>query len=309
MRMDSHLKSLLFSPGEPRLRAGWRLLLHFLLLIFFAILIGVPILLWLAPGGQIDEDNFFLANTLGLVLPVTAATYIARRWLDRRSFASLGLELNTRAVRDLLFGIGLAGLIMGLIFVSLWSTGWLVIEGFAWQALPASEILQALLFTLFVFVGVGWGEELLFRGYYLQNLAEGLDIGWAVGISSFLFALAHSFNPNVTWIAILGLLAAGFFFAYSYLRTRQLWMAIGLHIGWNFFEGSIFGFQVSGLDVFRLIRHSVTGPEIITGGVFGPEAGLILLPGLALGAVLIYGYTNRSYLTMRNDGINANNPD
>jgi len=95
----------------------------------------------------------------------------------------------------------------------------------------------------------------------------------------------------VSWEALLGLFAAGLFLAYGYLRTQQLWLPIGLHIGWNFFEGTIFGFPVSGSFFYRLIRHSVSGPELITGGDFGPEAGLIVLPMMVLGAGLIYWFT------------------
>ena len=129
-------------------------------------------------------------------------------------------------------------------------------------------------------------------GYWLQNLAEGLNPAWAVLISSALFALGHLLNPNVSWNAILGLVFAGIFLAYGYLRTRQLWLPIGLHIGWNFFEGTVFGFQVSGLtEMPQMIRQVVQGPELITGGLFGPEAGLVVLPAMALGVLLIFGFS------------------
>jgi membrane protease YdiL (CAAX protease family) len=81
------------------------------------------------------------------------------------------------------------------------------------------------------------------------------------------------------------------FLALPYLLTRQLWLSIGLHIGWNFFEGVVFGFQVSGLDTFRLLRHTVSGPELWTGGVFGPEAGLLVIPAIILGSLLVVAYT------------------
>lgn len=290
------LHRLLFSADEPRLRAGWRLLIHFLLLVFFIFLFALPIFGFLAPGGQLDDDSVLLANALSLALPITAATYVARRWIDRRSFASLGLVLNRQGLADLLFGILLTGIQMGFIFLSFWVLGWLDIQSFAWQAMPAGQILQGTLYSLFVFIWVGWGEELLARGYWLQNLAGGLNMTWGVLLSSVLFALGHSFNPNVTWVAVLGLFLAGLFFAYLYLRTRLLWLPIGAHIGWNFFEGTVFGFPVSGLDISPLVEHRVTGPEIITGGAFGPEAGLILLPALALGAVLVYLYTRKRAL-------------
>jgi membrane protease YdiL (CAAX protease family) len=110
-------------------------------------------------------------------------------------------------------------------------------------------------------------------------------------LSSAVFALAHWFNPNLDWSGLLGLFLAGLFLAYGYLRTRQLWLPIGLHLGWNFFEGTLFGFPVSGQYQYQLIRQTGTGPDLITGGAFGPEAGLILIPVLILGAAGIYWYT------------------
>ena len=80
------------------------------------------------------------------------------------------------------------------------------------------------------------------------------------------------------------------FLAYGYLTTKQLWLPIGLH-GWNFFGGVGFGFPVSGLDIFQLTRINVSGPELWTGGAFGPEAGLVLLPGFYLAQRLVFAYS------------------
>jgi hypothetical protein len=69
---------------------------------------------------------------------------------------------------------------------------------------------------------------------------------------------------------------------------------MGLHTGWNFFEGTVFGFPVSGIGDFpRLLHPAISGPALITGGPFGPEAGLVLLPALGLGAGLVYLYTRQ----------------
>jgi uncharacterized protein len=115
-----------------------------------------------------------------------------------------------------------------------------------------------------------------------------------VVISSIVFALLHLANPNPSFMAVVGLTAAGLFFAYSYLVTRQLWLPIGLHIGWNFFEGPVFGFPVSGLaQFFSLLNTSRHGPELITGGAFGPEAGLIQYPVLLLAVWLIHRYARQ----------------
>jgi hypothetical protein len=122
-------------------------------------------------------------------------------------------------------------------------------------------------------------------------MAEGMNLTLGILLSSLFFASGHLLNPNMNWIAAVGLFLAGLFLAFAYTRTRQLWLPIGLHIGWNFFEGTVFGFPVSGLSLFGMIDHSVNGPVLFTGGAFGPEAGLVLLPALALGTILVYYYT------------------
>jgi membrane protease YdiL (CAAX protease family) len=111
-------------------------------------------------------------------------------------------------------------------------------------------------------------------------------------ISSAAFGLAHLTNPGATGAAAAGILGAGLFLAFGWARTRRLWLPIGLHLGWNLFEGPVFGFPVSGTSSFRLIHQTVDGPTAVTGGPFGPEAGLIILPALLLGTALVWVYTH-----------------
>jgi hypothetical protein len=75
--------------------------------------------------------------------------------------------------------------------------------------------------------------------------------------------------------------------AVAYLVTRTLWLAIGLHLGWNYAEGPIFGFPVSGLDAGGLFTHRVVGPEAVTGAAFGPEAGMLAVVVQLLGIVVL----------------------
>lgn len=230
-----------------------------------------------------------LINQLAIFVAINISIPLARRFLDRRSFASLGLGLR-RALPDAIAGVAIAGFVMAAIFEAEWLLGWLKVESFAWETQPRPQAAVELALWFLIFAVVGWQEELLSRGYWLQNIADGLNLQWALFISSALFALMHTGNPNVSWVAIAGLFAAGYFLAFGYVLTRELWISIGLHIGWNFFAGNVFGFQVSGLDTFRLVQQTVNGPELWTGGAFGPEAGLMVLPAMAFGAVLIYGY-------------------
>jgi len=294
MSQDRNLLSKIFiSPDEPRLRAGWRLLLQTLILILLsAILSAIGRLLGL---DQIAGGLVF-GQIINLVV-ITGSVYIARRWLDKRSFESLGLKLDKQALLDVLAGIGITFVQMGFIYFVMLALGWLTFEGFAWEFDPINNVVVGVLTFLVGFILVGWNEELMSRGYHLQTIASGLNLFWGVVISSAFFGIAHLGNPNATWVSAAGIFFAGIYLAYGYIRTKQLWLPIGLHIGWNFFEGVVFGFPVSGLDIYALLRINVTGPELWTGGAFGPEAGLIILPSLLVGGGLIYWFTqNRKSL-------------
>ena len=292
-KQRSFLRRIFLSPEEPRLRAGWRLLIQTFLLILFIFVFGALIgLIGILLGQFLNES--FVWNQIAELLAVTGSVYVARRWLDKRSFASLGLQLDKRTLLDILAGIGITFVQMGFIYVVMLSLGWLTFEGFAWQFDPISAVITGVLTFFIAFIFVGWNEELLSRGYHLQTIASGINLFWGVIISSSVFGLLHLGNPNATWVSVAGIFFAGVYLAYAYIRTKQLWLSIGLHIGWNFFEGVVFGFPVSGLsEIYKLIRINVHGPELWTGGAFGPEAGLIVLPSLIVGGILIYLYTMR----------------
>ncbi len=283
------LSIVFISSDEPRLRAGWRLLLQTVLMIVISLILGFAIG---ALGiGQIPGNlGFFFAQILELIV-FTSSIYIARRWLDKKSFESLGLKLNRETLFDILAGIGITFVQMGFIYIAMLGLGWLTFTGFAWQFDPANVVITSVLTFFVIFILVGWNEELLSRGYHLQTIASGINLFWGVIISSAVFGLLHLGNPNATWVSAAGIFFAGLYLAFGYIRTKQLWLSIGLHIGWNFFEGVVFGFPVSGLDIYPLLRIKVTGPVLWTGGAFGPEAGLIVLPSLIVGGILIYLYT------------------
>ncbi len=285
----SFLAAIFLSPDEPRLRAGWRLLLQTILMFILGIPVGMIIFTSAAVFGF--QLHNLLFNQIGEFLVFTGSIFLVRRLLDKRTISSLGFTLNIQLLWDVLTGIGITFVMMGTIFAAMLLLGWSKFESFAWQTESIFNVIANTVTFLVIFIFVGWNEELLSRGYHLQTIASGTNLFWGVLISSSIFGLLHLGNPNATWISAAGIFFAGLFLAYGYARTKQLWLSIGLHIGWNFFEGVIFGFPVSGLDIYPLTHIQVFGPEIWTGGAFGPEAGLIVLPALVLGAVLIYLYT------------------
>jgi membrane protease YdiL (CAAX protease family) len=311
------LARIFLSPGERRLRAGWRLLLHgaltgLLLLVFSLVVLlpltalsvaiaavgeslglGTELTAWV--GGLLQSGpstGQLLALSALVSFPAfTLATWIARRAFDRRPFGSLGFEQRALAGRDLLVGFCVPGLLFVLVFGIEWGLGWVRVEGWLWESRSGLGAAALVLGSLLVFVLVGFYEELAFRGYYLLNLQDGMGRTWAVLLSAVAFALAHTGNPSASWASFAGLLAAGLILAYAQVRTGQLWLPIGLHLGWNFFEGTVFGFAVSGTSPPGLLQLETAGPALLTGGGFGPEAGLIVLPAMLLGAGLIWLYT------------------
>jgi membrane protease YdiL (CAAX protease family) len=291
------LNQILYTPDGSRLRAGWRLAVQSAILLLFGLCISVPltILVFFDPALIASYPNIqpelMLLGVIAESIAVTVSVFLARRFLDKRSIESLGLKLNLQSLIDVFIGIAITLVQMGLIYFLMSQLGWLTFEGFAWEVDPLGIVIKNALLLLLSFILVGWTEELLSRGYHLQTITSGTNLFWGVVLSSAVFSFLHVGNTGANWASVAGIFFAGVYLAYGYIRTRQLWLPIGLHIGWNFFEGVGFGFPVSGLDIYPLTRITVHGPEIWTGGAFGPEAGLIVLPSLILGALLIYLYT------------------
>lgn len=226
-----------------------------------------------------------------VVISWTFAVWINRRYTDKRSFESLGLTFDGLAMKDFFVGLILSGLMVGIVFTILLISGLLGIQEISWTDSRIPPILEILLFFLGIGLAVGWSEELVFRGYLLQNLRDGIGIFWAVAIMSIYYGIVHMSNPNSTWLAGVIISIFGFLRIFPWLRTGQLWLGMGMHAGWNFLQGPIFGFGVSGYSTQILIRQKVLGPDWITGGSFGPEAGIVVLPALLVGLVAVYLWT------------------
>jgi len=300
----SSLKNIFISSGDHRLRAGWRIVIHTILYNLLVFCLAIPYAISFSLT-DLTAYELWIGQFVALIA-ITLSVFLARRFSDRRTIGSLGIQISPRLFLDLLAGFLIAGLMQALIFGLELSLGWLEIEAFAWDHanspylfdnLPLSIEAQnglyvagTVLIWLLYFTLVGWNEEFLFRGYRLQNISEGLNPLWGLILSSLWFGAAHWLNPGASWKSMIGIFLAGIFLGYGYLRTKQLWLPIGLHLGWNFFEGTVLGFPVSGMNLYSIIRPTITGPELWTGGAFGPEAGLVLLPALLLGSLMIFGY-------------------
>ncbi len=306
------IKSLFWNGKERRLRLVWRLLIFSL--IFAPILAVVQgVIYFLLPGlserlqDQLAAKELVL-SAIGQALVLTALVItllIVGRFVDRRPFRDYGYRLSSRWLWDFAFGLLLGALLMTGIFTLELFLGWIEITGFM-HAPAGMTFIPAILTALFLFINVAFMEETLTRGYLLHNLAEGFNftfwtpaialvLAWA--LSSSIFGLMHLGNPHSTAISTINLIVAGLFLGLGYILTGDLALPIGLHLTWNLFQGNVFGFPVSGTSFNQasFIAIEQRGPELWTGGAFGPEAGLIGLAAIAVGAILTLAWVKWRY--------------
>jgi membrane protease YdiL (CAAX protease family) len=309
-RAPGPIRRLFWNTAERRLRALWRLLGYLALFVvgtlLFGALFGLLVVLR-SPAGPIDPaaTPFIVAGAAAALLAAVISLRLAGRFLDRRRFADFGWHLSHSWWLDLAFGLALGALLMAGIFLAESALGWIIVTGVFQASASGQPFGLAILTPLFTFLCVGVYEELLARGYLLRNLAEGFNgpgvgarvallLAWA--LSSVLFGLAHAGNPNATLVSTASLMLAGIFLGLGYTLTGELAIPIGVHISWNFFQGNVFGFPVSGLDQqATFIAIEQRGPPLWTGGAFGPEAGLISIAALLVGSRLIGLWVRRRH--------------
>jgi membrane protease YdiL (CAAX protease family) len=170
------------------------------------------------------------------------------------------------------------GIVLGFGFIAL--SFYLInqfggLELVSWNAF--SDVGRSLLISFLVFVLVAFGEEMFFRGFMLEYFKSKMTLAKSLVISSLIFGIFHAGNPGVftTPFTIINILLIGLFFAYAKELTGSLWIAIGLHLAWNFSQGNIFGFAASGESVDSLAQITLTGSSLINGGDFGAEGSVV----------------------------------
>ena len=304
------LKNVFWDVDQNRVRALWRLIGQIILLIVITLpiqaAIGIVALMirtsqggaTFSPMSLLESPAVLALASFGILIALLLSVWLAGRILDRRPFAGFGFHLGKDWWIDLGFGLSLGAFLMLLIFLIELLAGWVTVTGTLVTSNPDAPFILVILGPLLVFLAVGIYEETFSRGYQLHNLAEGFNwrvIGprWAIVIatllSSAVFGLLHLSNPNASFISTFNIFVAGaVLLATGVLLTGELAIPIGVHITWNFFQGNVFGFPVSGNDFSMATFISIQqgGPELWTGGAFGPEAGLLGLAAILLGGAL-----------------------
>jgi uncharacterized protein len=251
--------------------------------------------------GTVENLPVIAAYELATAIAIVVAAIVFRRFVDRRSIASLGFAFRAGWLRLVCIGAAFGAGMQCLVFAIEAGTGSSRIAGFA----GAASDLRVVAAYLPFFIIAALNEEMMIRGYAFQNLWEEFRLPAAVVISAALFAAIHLGNPNShadLTLTLAGLVAFGIWACASYVWTKSLWLALGVHFAWNLFEGPVFGFPVSGLAFqATAIRQTFVGPEWLTGGPFGPESGASSLLALAAGLGCLYWLYKRGVFSADDD--------
>jgi len=284
---------------NPRIKQGWlRVVLFGGCFSLITLLITIPAVIAVAGvqtadlqsdlihtlSGLLTGNYLWLMLVLELVISLITVG-LFRVLVDRKSLMSLGLELGEywpEALTGLLMGPALLGISSLLMLFS----GHLEWTDITWDG-------TQLFISLGLMVLIAFSEELVFRGYILGNLLDSFSNKYiALAISAILFAAFHATNPGIHTLAFVNLFLAGLLLGVNYIYTRNLWFSFLLHLSWNFFQGPLLGFKVSGLSLPSVLQAETKGDLFITGGDFGLE-GSILVTAISLTAFLILSWAFR----------------
>lgn len=281
----------IFLGPDHQLRPFWRAVAFvpvFLSFLFALLSVAATLV------GQLRlQANFELAISLSGLCTFGAGllSAVVLLWrLDQRSFRTLGLWFYSGWIRE--FRLGLAG---GLGLVSLvvgleWLLGGVHFSGLGTRGL---WVLVAAAWSLVVLLPAAASEELIFRGYAFQRLVEAWGKLWALLAFAVMFGVLHLKNPSVTFLSTINTSLMGILLGLTYLKTRGLWLPIGLHFAWNYALAFVYSLPVSGVRLQGIIwRVEVSGAEWLTGGNYGPE-GSILTSVVAVAAIVLLARTPR----------------
>jgi len=258
--------------ADGRVRPFWRFVLS-VPLVFLAMFVADSSARFIARPGDLGGWGRVVWSTV-LLLPALLAVFkLLTAAFDRKPLGSVGLAFCGSWRMELGLGLGVGSL---MILVVGGAESALGVAQFSLGHHSPSPFLGwggALFVLLFV---AATNEELMFRGYPFQRLAESIGAPAAVAVFSALFGMVHLGNPNHTVVSTLNTVLVGVPLSIGYLRTRALWMPVGIHFAWNFLQGFGLGLPISGFSVpLSLLNAQVSGNVLLTGGRYGPEASVL----------------------------------
>jgi uncharacterized protein len=277
--------------SAPVIQQGWLRVFLFLIVYLLFIFSGSFLLALALPNFFSNPANasYSFYSSIATVFCISLlCVYFFRRVVDKNSFASLGFVWK---------GFGkeqFSGFISGMLLITTIATILWLMKLLEWFITDIDITGMLLVFAVMMMVAIG--EELVFRGYILNNLMLSMNKELALFVSALLFAVFHSLNPNFNLLAFINIFLAGILLGINYIFTRNLWFSIFFHFSWNFIQGPVLGFKVSGIELPALLQQNFSGGILLTGGVFGLEGSVLTSIVIAITCIIFYFVFKNKYL-------------
>jgi uncharacterized protein len=284
-----------FKDANGHLRSGWRLVIFAVAFIIsvqvlqVVIILGLSLLLRRSIGELSNSLWSIVAGHGSILVSAFLIGWGCGALFEELPFRALGTTPHPGWLKNLLLGSALGA--VSLLLAALITT---VTRGMRFRFDPANPAMigKTLAVSILVFVFAAAAEEMLFRGYPLQTLTRARLAWLGVLLTSVPFAAVHLRNPNVVpGFTFINTALAGVWLAVAYLRTRSLWLPLGLHWSWNWVQASLLGLPVSGIDRIApapLLRAVNVGPDWLTGGAYGIEGGAACTVALIVSTIIIW---------------------
>ena len=288
-----------FKNDYNQIRSGWKIAILFVSFIITTLIVSFiftvaysSIIIAINPNILPDEVYSGMTNfpavCLQLIQCICLIFIVILFWKiwDKRKLEDIGFNSIKRSWKDLCCGLLIGAISFTIVAMILLSTKSVELV----KSFSEPNFSSALIIQLIIFIFVGINEELFSRGYCMTVLKQ-TKISWVpIVVSSIIFALMHSMNSGISLLAYINLFLFGISMGYLFMKTKNIWMCIGYHITWNYFQGDVFGFLVSGNGTDSIYTIKTISPNIINGGSFGPEGGLVVTTLLVITILITYKF-------------------
>jgi len=283
---------MIFLNENHRLRSAWRSAVFLFAFVFIGIVFAT-IVAALIPQSSFQDENAMWANWIFYIfssfIPAILVGWLCGKYLEDLPFRALGCWFTGDWFRHFLLGI-----VVGTLAISIAVVVAMGLGGLSFIRDPnvtGTALLESLAVSLFLYLIAATFEEAFFRGYPIQTFFRAGYTWPIILISSIAFGFVHLRNPSSNIFSTLNTTLAGVWFGYAYIKTRDLWFPIGMHLMWNWTQGSIFGIEVSGRKDFAsatLLKEIDRGPAWLTGENYGIEGSIACTVAIIIAIALIH---------------------
>jgi membrane protease YdiL (CAAX protease family) len=283
----------LFKNKDSKVRSGWKIFFMFLATMSLGNLIYI--FLNIFPVKLVESNTIaLLEQSLVTFFSFGIFTLVIWLFVEKKTIDNIGLVIKKKSLLQFFLGFFIGIISISFITLILLLKKDIILE-FSFNNIKSNILTFFLLFLVFVMVGLG--EEIFFRGYLIGILKQTGNKHIVLYVSSFLFSLAHFLNPNINLIGAINIVLVGVLFVVVTLKTKTLWISIGYHITWNYFQGVVFGFEVSGLGTESILKSTIKNDNIFNGGSFGLEGG-ILTTFVIFVTLIIFNFVYKEKITI-----------